>query len=390
MRVRRLPSGGQNASNAGSTMVVLIASMMPLLVITSAAVMTMSGKNQRLLDEIRHERAFLAAEAGVDEALFMARTGTLGTGSSSVRDFGNGMAFSMTPSHLQTDGIDNDRDGLTDEADEDLFHLAIIGTYRGVEKRISAYLGRTTGLPAVEGGVSLAEVPPNNSLTVRVETGSEISGWENGNPASGTGVPGLSVPAGSSANVISRFWGSSASLIVGAPPSRRRRGRGMSGTPSITEATNPLDLASIVNGVRNAADIVLTKGIDNANLGNAGTGDFHVIYGEGNIFFKKGGTGAGIMVVKGELRFERNFRFDGLVVVLGKARVWKGSVLEGAIIMGIDPDHPTESSLWVSELGRVRFSQAILDRVGIIAPPSGKYVTFNGWQQLSRYSSMGY
>ena len=101
--------------------------------------LTMGGRSNRLMDEVRQEKALLAAEAGIAEAGYRAAIGTLLNGVPFFRILPNGASFTVLPIHLLTDGTDNDGDTDVDESDEDVFQLTAVGTSGSARRRIVAY-----------------------------------------------------------------------------------------------------------------------------------------------------------------------------------------------------------------------------------------------------------
>ena len=95
-------------AEAGFIMVAMVIMLLPLTLIVAAFISSMGGRSFRLREEVVQEKAFLAAESGLDEAIYRAQTTGLTDGGIFARAFGKGMAFSVEPTYLGGDGIDND------------------------------------------------------------------------------------------------------------------------------------------------------------------------------------------------------------------------------------------------------------------------------------------
>ena len=59
--------------------------------------------------------------------------------------------------------------------------------------------------------------------------------------------------------------------------------------------------------------------------GNSAIGDYRIVYSSGSLAIEKGGSGAGILVVKGDLTIKKNFTWHGLVVALGEVEFEPGT-----------------------------------------------------------------
>src|SRR6185436_4696504 len=130
---------------AGVAAVALVFVLVPLLCIVGAYMHTMTGRNQRLLLEVREEKAMLAAEAGIDYTLHQSRAGLLIAGPGAAYSYGgtlpDGSFFKVSCVYLGGDGISNDGDAQVDEADEDVFRVITTGYTQNSMRRVAAYLG---------------------------------------------------------------------------------------------------------------------------------------------------------------------------------------------------------------------------------------------------------
>ena len=117
----------QDLREHGFVLVALFTLMIPLLIVVVAFSVTMTGRSNELRGEFGEEKALLAAESGVDDAIYRGRTGTL-DGTQYNRNIGLGQSFEVEPTYLKSDGKDNDGDSNIDEDDEDVFQIIVTGT----------------------------------------------------------------------------------------------------------------------------------------------------------------------------------------------------------------------------------------------------------------------
>ena len=138
---------------SGSIMIALVLIVMPLLILVSSAITTMTTRNYGQIRSIQSEQAMLAVESGIDEALYISRTAGLVSGTNISRTVGPDFSFVVEPLLCSTDGVDNDGDTQVDEADENVWQLTITGTYARATRKVVAYLGQAPGALDIEAAV---------------------------------------------------------------------------------------------------------------------------------------------------------------------------------------------------------------------------------------------
>jgi hypothetical protein len=356
----------QTRNTDGSALMMLLLLLLPLAMVLGGFAMAMQGRDNRLNDEFARERCFWAAEAGIDDAIHKAGAALLPIGAPMNGNLGEGLTYVVTATDLGTDGVDNDGDGTPDEADEDMLEVHSVGRYRSIEREVVVWLGRTSFLPPLNGAVTIS----SPSTDIRLTGTPRIDG-NNYNLNGAPGDPALSqvgvsiMTPGTTGQLQSHLSGNEGSLILGrgGPPSL---GTG----PSI----NVLELA---DQARNAANMVLTNGTYSSfSFGNAPAGIGYVTYRDGDVHFAGNTRGAGILVVTGDLRVTGNFRFDGVVIVLGSFECGGGTAdIYGAMVMG-----PAAGLVRNSGTFRLRYSD---EAIRFANRASGRYVAFNGWQELA-------
>jgi len=356
----------QRTGQQGFALIALFALMIPMLVVVVAFSTSMSGRTNELRVELDEELALLAAESGVDDAIYQGRIGGLTDGGDYTRSLGNGQSFKVQPTHLKIDSKDNDGDTNVDEDDEDVFQIIVTGTYRQTSRRLAAYLGPVPLLPTIEAAVTLQD--PN--ILIKLNGTPFVSGNNkdiDGSAGSGPDVPGLAITLpGTVAHLLSELSPSEESQVVGA-----------GGTPSVATATT-VDLTTLITQIKNIADLVLTSTMyADFDFGDGSAGTAKITYRNGDVTFAGNSRGAGILVVSGDLYMKGTFRFDGVIIVLGKIVNSAGTAeIYGAMLQG-----PTAGLLETKGTMDVHYSA---EAVALANSVSGRYVSFIGWQELAR------
>jgi hypothetical protein len=130
--------------------------------------------------------------------------------------------------------------------------------------------------------------------------------------------------------------------------------------------------------VQNSANLVLTNRRYSAfDFGSGLSGEATVAYRDGDVAFSGNSHGAGILVVTGDLEVSGTFRFDGVVIVLGDIHLGSGTAqIYGALVQG--PNGRIVSTRGTMD---VRYSS---EAIQLARSVTGRYVAFNGWQELER------
>ena len=348
----------------GFVLLTLFVTLVPLMFVVGAYSVAMTGQSNELRTELAQERALMAAEAGVDEALYRGQIGTLADGVVFTRILGSDLEYEVVPTYLGADTIDNDGDSNVDEADEDVFQVVVTGKFRRSERVVAAYLGRLSLLPPIN--TAFGTMSP--SVTVNLMG----TPWISGNNVTMAGaaaapdVEGLSIldPPGT-AYLSSELSPLEESKVTGSSPA-----------PSLG-VLPPFNLANLVVVLENAANIVLTsKKYTSYKFGNGIAGVANIAFRNGDVTFAGNSQGAGILVVTGDLTLTGTFRFDGLIIVLGDVVNSSGTAnVFGAIIQG-----PAASLIETKGTMNVRYSA---EAIALADSLKGRYVSFNGWQELA-------
>lgn len=354
----------QNREESGFVLLTLLVVLVPMLFVVGAYSVAMTGRSNELRVEINQERALLAAEAGVDESILRGRIGNLYHGVTFTGTLGTDLEYSVEPTYLLVDGLDNDGDLIPDDPDEDVFQVVVTGKYRRTTRVIAAYLGPVSLLPTINTAVGVQ----NPSVNITLNGTPQISGNNlnmNGTPTT-PNVEGLSITTpGTTADLLAQLTAAEQALVVGA-----------SGPPSLGTIP-PIDLTTLVNELQNVANLVLTSNMyASYNFGNGPGGIANITYRSGNVKFSGNSQGAGILVVTGDLTLGGTFRFDGVIIVLGNIVNNAGTVdVYGAILQG-----PAASSITMKGTMNVHYSS---EAISLANSMGGRYVSFNGWQEIA-------
>jgi hypothetical protein len=363
---------------SGSVLIALIAAVLPLALLVVASGTTMTARNKGLQYDIMQTKALLAAEAGIDEAIFRAANGNLKHLESFSRVLPSGQAFTVEPTHLQSDSQDNDGDSLVDEADENVFELIVTGTFGNAKRRLAAYLGPVGNLPKIDGAVTITKQDAEIDIA-------KADGYDPLLTGKDTNMDGT-LAGPEKAGLAIESPGTVTDLLSELNSSEESKVQGLGGIPSLTQSTNGYDFKAIADQARNSANIV-PKGRKHKNVdwGNAEEGKFNIVFRQGNLEVK-GGRGAGILVATGEIELEDGFRWDGLIICTHGQELelesdnGKGKVeVYGAMVVG-----PKCRELEMEGNVAVYYSQQVLDQLQLLVP-SSRYIGFNGWQEISIY-----
>lgn len=357
---------------AGIAIPALLLVLVPLLLIASAAVTAVSSSievTRRALDE---ERAFQAAEAGLDEAVWRANAATLTAGSTFEIDLGRGVTGSVSVSDTATDGLDNDGDGDRDEADEDGFEVTSQGRFVGSKRRIVAFVRKIATLPALPSVLALED--PASVLSVHGNSFRMSGTDENLNGSAGSAPPVFGVTLTSP--------GTTATLLATLSGGQRSQIDGQGGAPSAAVAA-PIDVDALADRISAFAHVVLAPGSYGsiAGFGSVAASEWRITWCTGSLTLSGNLEGAGILIVDGNLEISGNTKYTGLVLVRGNAAFSGGGsskAIRGALLVGGNASVGT-----VFELGGTVDLQYSSEAILAVQRVLGRF-TVVGWRETSR------
>jgi hypothetical protein len=368
-----------SGSESGYMVVTVMAGVVPIAILSSAVVMLMTSRTQSTSARMADERLVASAEAAAQEGLAalrkagrtdaFARAGErfdpgtdgidndrdgeideadeIGTaylisdwssdgldndGDGRVDEDDENVAALIIDRHRDLDGLDNDRDGTADEPDENAM-IELVGLarpfalYAGArERRVTLWLQRSQALlPTPDAAVFLGD--PNADVAFNGNS-FLVSGID---AASGRTVPGIGV-AGPTTNVLDSIRRSQNTLIVGSGPS-----------PSVQTVSAPAPwsdgnefINDMIETYSGAADHFLTEGTYTASPKGSDSqdndGDGQVDEADEGWFGNPDLSKMKVTYAQGDVHFTGNNRGAGLLVVDGTLRItgqfqWHGIVI---------------------------------------------------------------
>lgn len=356
------------AGESGFVLIAMLILVVPLVLLVGTFSGTMMTRNSGLQTELDREIALLAAESGTDDVLHLLRHGSWPSGVSThySRALGFGQQFEVTTLRLGADGHDNDGDGMSDEADENMLEVTITGIYRGLRRRLVTYLGWVPTLPSVGAAVTLLDP----GVVLELDGNSLFSGFDqalDGTAGAGPDIAGAgTAPPGTVVHLVSECSPTEAPTIVGTGGA----------APSLATVA-AVEIEDLVGQFQHAARNVLTTAqFAGVELTGAGGTENAITLRDGDLALGGRVRGAGVLVVTGDLSLTGDFRFHGLVIVLGAIRVPSGSAqIWGALVHG-----PSGGLIDVDGTFEVHYSTSALAAADA---DRGRAVSFNGWHEVA-------
>ncbi len=322
----------------GSTLLAVLLLLSACAVIAASVLMPAMCRRRESEMQVRRQRAFLLAEAGVDAALAEIRAAGGAAPASDVAPTAlEGLGtYAVTFTAGDANGVDDDCDGSVDESDEDQFVvLTSVGTVGGARRAIEVVTRRTVTTPTITAAITLNVPAPIIDVNGnRFQVDGRDHGLDGAFDAFSPALHALATPA------------PVADIAVQLSPLVTDQFLGVDGTPSLTQ-TPLVDLAGLMAGAASAATIRLEPGSHaNRDFGSATSSGIEVVVCEGDLHLSGNSHGAGILIVYGDLVITGNFRWTGLVLVDGTVRMSGGgsskmvvgAVLVGAEMQSIDTD----------------------------------------------------
>jgi len=245
------------------------------------------------------------------------------------------------------DGADNDADGIVDEPDEaDLFEVSSTGAYDHVSRTLRVTLKKLKLAPPVTSPVYVS----NPNATLYVDGSAHlISGEDKALDGTLTGaVHSAFEVAGDPSDFAAKI-----ALLKNKPHKAT-----LVGEPLVDVAhTSISDLDAFAQAATVNPTVRLdqltndpgTGGLAPAQPGDWGTTSAPAtLYSPGDVSIRSSGSGAGLLVVDGNLDISGGFTWHGLIIVRG-AIVFRGGGsndrIVGAIVTGHSPDTLTTTAL---------------------------------------------
>lgn len=323
---RRPPHRDGRRGSVAAAAIVLVA----LCAATAAgAVLANTGATREAETYLARERAFQAAESGLDWGITQLRIlgGTLPGTLDDARSVGPAASFRLRYVAGDANGADDDDDGDVDESDEASFTvLQSTGVSNDVERTVQVLVKKGGTLPGFPGAIIVANDLPTvdlsgNSFTI---SGAEhlLDGSLDTSRSAAYGIASLAPVT----TLVTELGARAADQISGA-----------GSLPSAGQTTAP-DITTLLTDAVSSATLLLDEGTyTQGEFGSTSPGGARVVVGHGEIHLSGGTTGAGILAIDGDLDISGGLEWTGLILVTGRLNLTGGgggTRVVGAILVG--------------------------------------------------------
>ncbi|HET6204348.1 MAG TPA: hypothetical protein VFI25_16265 [Planctomycetota bacterium] len=339
--------------------------------VLGASMLVEQVRGRRVVEEARAKRTLQLAEATVDQAAVLLSAGTLNENGSidwsgdAADNDGDGRVdegdeqVRATLSSWHTDGVDNDGDGKTDEDDEAVVRVTSTATVGSVARRVTGWLQRSAAtLPSPEAAVYV-----NDPLATTQFQGNAFQVDGTDRNLNGTAGP-------EPARYGIAINGSPLQVINQLSPVQLDNVKGKGGFPSVTNwaPPDPDLIDDVIAAFTSRASIVFNhySGVYTGNLGNSQINQYVVTKSNGDLKIGGGSTGAGILLVEGNLEISGNWEYVGFVFVTGKVTMQGGGGtkrLRGTMFVDGDVIQSSTVLLWINGTVDLLYSSQALDLV---------------------------
>ena len=323
----------------GATLIAFLSVSVVCSGISASVLFSNMGKLQEARAASARERAFNAAEAGVDWGLarLRERGGLLPSVTLEERNLGHGGRFTLRYVAGNTNLRDEDGNGTIDDSAER--HYVVVqstGQCEGMLRVIEVTLRAAVDVPTFDAAIQFNSDAPifdmaGNAFFVSGEEHAIDGATDRTKPTKS----GLATP------------GDVAALTAQIPQSRWSRIQGTGSNPSIGSAT-AVDIQKLVDQSSNAANVIVEPWtVTSFDYGTVGDVSMSVVYCPGDLHISGGGTGAGTLVVDGDLRISGKFQWTGIIIVRGRVEFSGGGGakrLIGALVVGEEMDAEAETT----------------------------------------------
>lgn len=298
--------------SAGAALAAVIVIVLVCGAIAASAAYSLVGARRETDTRLARERAFQAAEAGLDWALVRMRIGhgNIPTTPDEALAIDASATVAIAYRTGRTNGNDDDGDGSVDESDEaDYSVVSSTGTSNGVSRTVQFLLRKAVVIPFFPASTHIADSTPVLDLNGNAFRISGEDHFINGTvDAARPAKFGLSSPA------------NPAVLTAQVPLSRQGNITGSAGPPSIGQSS-AIDLDALVDQARNAASVMLPTGtFTHGSWGTPTPSGVEIVYCPGDLHLSGGSSGAGVLVVDGDLTITGGIQWVGIILVRGGVR----------------------------------------------------------------------
>jgi hypothetical protein len=283
-------------------------------------------------------------------------------------------SFTIRYAQGDVNGVDDNGDGTTDEAAENVYASVLsTGTSGRISRTVQVVLRKAVITPTFDASLQINVTSPiidlngnafiidgrNHALDGSLDTTSGVVKYGIASPAA-AGVLEAQVPSKNVDQILG--LGSNPSLGVVAP----------------------IELNGLVDQIAASASVILPEGnASNIVLGSPEPGNTVSAYCPGSLKLTGNGTGAGMLAVDGDLEISGGFVWVGIIVVRGQVTLvggGGGKHIIGALAVGQDVTAST-SSTEVDVTGTVDINYSS-DAI-TLAADSFAVMTLQSWREVA-------
>lgn len=323
-------NGAKRRPRRGHALVAMIVAIVLCGGLSAAVLTTNSGRERAAMANLASMKALNLAEAGADWAIAQVR---IGHGVVPVAPYSHDVSgegrFDVTYAQGNADGLDNNGDGVVDDAGEaDLAKITCTGTSGGYSRTVEVLMRKAIETPGFPGAVLInveAPVLDFNGNAFTIDGREHFVNGDADPDRAAAALYAISSPA-LVADLESQVASNTADQVTGK-----------GGSPSISQAP-AIDLDKLVDQAMQAANVLIEPGTHaNMNLGTPTETGVVCAYCGGDLHLSGSSGGAGILCVDGTLEISGGFTWTGLVLVRGRVTMVGGGDTKriiGALAVG--------------------------------------------------------
>lgn len=299
-----------SSGERGSTLIVALVLIATCAAIVASSTLTHASAQRGAKSSLARERAFQAADAGIDWGVSKLRAlrGSLPLSPTETLAVDPSASFSVRYVAGDADGIDDDDDGLTDEADESDFTVVVsTGSSARARYTLRAVISRRDEFPVLSSAAAIESETPiltlnGNAFDITGEDHS-ITGTKLGAAPEVYGITSQADPA----TLASQIAAGNADQVDGL------------GTGASVGASPFIDLEALYAKYAYSATVVLEPGTHtHGDYGTASLTGMQVVACDGDLHLSANTGGAGVLLVHGDLTVTGSFTWTGIIIATGR------------------------------------------------------------------------
>lgn len=272
---------------------------------------------------LQRERAFQAAEAGIDWGLARLRIGrgAIPSPNNETITLDGGTTATIRYVAGNADGLDEDGNGTVDDAAEADYSVAIATGRSGRTRRtLRLIMRKAVVVPTFNSATYIDDTAPIldlNGQAFRVSGEDHfLDGTLDPTRPAAWGVTSPADPA---------------LLVAQVAANQQDQITGKGGLPSVGFETHN-ELPTLMEAMRQAATVIVPTGtVAGVSFGTPTEAGLEVAHCKGDLHFSGNTTGAGVLVVDGDLTISGGFTWYGIVLVSGRATMTGGGTTKRVI-----------------------------------------------------------